>query len=68
MYMKILFTNNKSASYTMVLYKNLAIANRSRVRCAYNSSSASHDLKIYVKGNSRSLETETLNRSYTTYY
>ena len=52
----------------MVLYKNLAIANRSRVRCAYNSSSASHDLKIYVKGNSRSLETETLNRSYTTYY
>jgi len=26
------------------------------------------DLKIYVKGHSRSLETEPLDRSYTTYY
>ena len=26
------------------------------------------DLEIYVKGHSRSLETEPLDRSYTTYY
>jgi len=40
--------------------KNLAIANRSRV-------SRARDLEIYVKGHSRSLETEPLDRSYTTY-
>ena len=28
----------------------------------------SYDLEIYVKGHSRSLETEPLDRSYTTYY
>ena len=49
------------------------IANRSRVSCAHNTSKASiglitHDLEIYVKGHSRSLETEPLDRSYTTYY
>ena len=53
--------------------KNLAIANRSCVSCAQNSSRASiglitHDLEILVKGHSRSLETEPLDRSYTTYY
>ena len=53
--------------------KNLAIANRSRVSCAQNTSRASiglinHDLEIWVKGHSRSLEVEPLDRSYTTYY
>ena len=41
--------------------KNLAIAHtirRGHLR----------DLEIYVKGHSRSLETEPLDRSYTTYY
>ena len=41
--------------------KNLAIANRSRVSCAHNTSRASiglitHDLEIYVKGHWRSLK------------
>ena len=45
--------------------KNLAIANRSRVSCAHNTSRASiglitHDLEIWVNGHSRSLETEPL--------
>jgi len=53
--------------------KNLAIANRSRVSCAHDTSKASiglitHDLEIEVKGHSRSPETEPLDRSYTTYY
>ena len=54
-------------------YKNLAIANRSRVSCAQNTSRASvglitHNLEIQVKGHSKLLETEPLDRSYTTYY
>jgi len=58
---------------TSVSNKNLAIANRSRVSCAHNTSRASiglitHDLEIKVKGHSRSLEREPLDRSYTTYY
>jgi len=51
--------------------KNLAIANRSRVSCTHNTSRASmkiRDLEILVKGHSRSLETEPLSRSHTTYY
>jgi len=53
--------------------KNLAIANRSRNCFAQNSSRASirlitHDLEIYLKDHSRSLETEPLDRSYTTYH
>jgi len=44
-----------------------------RASAAHNTSKASidlitHDLEIYVKGHSRSLETELLDRSYTTYY
>ena len=42
---------------------NLAIANRSRVSCAHNTLRASilhRDLEIYVKGHSRSPETEPL--------
>ena len=40
---------------------NLAIANRSRVSCAHNTSTASvdlitHDLKMWVRGHSRSLK------------
>jgi len=52
--------------------KNLAIANRSRVSCAHNTLRASigayllhRDLEIEVKGHSRSLEMEPLDRSYT---
>ena len=54
----------------MILNKNLAIANRSRVSCAHNTLMAfilHRDLEIYVKDHSRSLETEPLDRSYTTY-
>ena len=56
-----------------LVLQNLAIADRSRVSCAHNTSRASialisHNLEIYVKGHSRSLETEPLDRSYTTYY
>jgi len=47
--------------------KNLAIANRSRVSCAHNSSRDLRDLEMYVKGHSRSLETEPFDRSYITY-
>ena len=63
----------KSVNCTLCLNKNLAIANRSRVSCAHNTSRASmglitHDLEIYVKSHSSSLETEPLDTSYTTYY
>ena len=51
--------------------KNFAIANISRVSCAHNTSRASiglitHDVEIYVKGHSKSLETEPLDRPYAT--
>ena len=52
--------------------KNLAIANRSRVSCAHNTLRASIGINITPwpwnlgKGHSRSLETEPLDRSYTT--
>jgi len=56
--------------------KNLAIANRSRIGCAHNTFSEGTPrpkyytvtLKSRFKGHSRSLETEPLDRSYTTYY
>ena len=57
----------------LIINKNLAIANRSRVSCTHDTLRASiglitHDLEIWVNGHSRSLETEPLDRSYTTYY
>jgi len=53
------------------MYKNLAIANRSRISCAHNMSRASminRDLenRSQVNVHSRSLEMEPLSRSYTT--
>ena len=48
--------------------KNLAIAHTDRASAAHTIRRGHlRDLEIYVKGHSRSLETEPLNRSYTTH-
>ena len=52
------------------------VTNNKNLAIATDSVSAAHtirrehlrDLEIYVKGHLRSLETEPLDRSYTTYY
>ena len=52
---------NPKTIRTLKVNKNLAIANRSRVSCAHNTSRSSiglitHDREIYVNGRSRSLK------------
>jgi len=68
-------TRSKSSSplVSSLVNKNLATANRSRVSCAHYTLRASlglitHDLASRLRVTQRSLETELLDRSYTTYY
>ena len=61
-------SDNGNLSRWLVTNKNLAIANRSRVRCAHNTSRAvTLRPRNLVKSQVRSLETEPLDRSYTNY-